>query len=92
MVSSQAAQGPLAHLAIGAKATVAVSIFEEATWDRVQVHPTDSLIDNWHVDMDGAYDLTIGAGVTIPLFGFFFPNVPLTFEETWECCRVELAD
>jgi hypothetical protein len=79
-------------LNVGVKAGVGVSMFEEAIWTREQVHPGDAEVDNWHISLEGAYDLSVKAGVKIPLTGWILPNVPREFDQTWECCRVSMAD
>jgi hypothetical protein len=80
------------NLNVGAKLGAGVSMFYEGIWNRQQVHPTDPLIDNWNVSLDGGYDLSVAAGVTIPLTGWILPDVPREYENTWECCRVSVGD
>jgi hypothetical protein len=82
----------LTDLNIGAKLGVGMSMFYEGTWSREQVHPTDPDIDNWHIGIDAGYDFTFKAGVTIPFKDFVLPDVPLSYENTWPCCIVRLAD
>ena len=86
------ANGLFDNLNLGAKAGVGISMFSEATWTREQIHPTAENIDNWHIAVESAYDLTLEAGVTIPLTGWILPDVPRSYDETWECCRVRLSD
>lgn len=80
------------NLNVGAEIGAGVSMFYEAIWTRPQVHPTDPLIDNWNVSVEGGYDLSVNAGVTIPLTGWIAPQVPRSYENTWECCRVSVSD
>ncbi|HLU99219.1 MAG TPA: hypothetical protein VKZ89_20490, partial [Thermobifida alba] len=80
------------NLNVGAKLGAGVSMFYEAIWTRPQVHPTDPLIDNWNVSVEGGYDVSVAAGLTIPLTGWILPEVPRSYENTWECCRVSVAD
>jgi len=82
----------LFDIAIGAKAKAAISIFEEAVWNRQNLNPADPLVDNWNLDIDGAYDFTLEAGVTIPFTGWILPQVPRKWEKTWEWSRVSLGD
>lgn len=86
------ANGILSGLNIGAKVGAGLSMFYEFTWSREQVHPTDVDVDNWHIALDQAYDFTAKAGITIPFQNFLLPDVPLSFDETWECCRTRMAD
>ena len=80
------------NLNVGGEIGAGVSMFYEGTWTRPQVHPTDPLIDNWNVSVDGAYDVSVNAGVKIPLTGWILPDVPREYEETWECCRLSVSD
>ncbi|HSG49633.1 MAG TPA: hypothetical protein VLA43_17560, partial [Longimicrobiales bacterium] len=80
------------NLNVGAKLGAGASMFYEATWTRPQVNPGDPLIDNWNVSVDGGYDVSVKAGITIPLTGWILPDVPRSYENTWECCRVSMAD
>ena len=59
---------------IEVKAKVVDAVFVEGTWSRDQVHPTDPLIDNWHISLDGGQDLTLGLGLEIDV-GFKDPVV-----------------
>jgi hypothetical protein len=86
-----ATQG-LFDIAIGAKAKAAVSMFEEGVWNRQIVNPADSTVDNWNVDIDGAYDFTLEAGVKIPFTGWILPGVPREWKKTWEWGRVSMGD
>lgn len=84
--------GLLQQLKIGAKLGAAVSAFSEATWTRDQVNPADVYSDNWHLSQDYAYDLHLEAGLKVPLSGWVIPNVPLEWEDTFECCRLPISD
>lgn len=79
-------------LNIGAKAGLGVSMFEEFTYTREQIHPEDADVDNWHLSVEAAYDLFAKAGVRIPLTGWILPQVPREKEGEWECCRVGVGD
>jgi hypothetical protein len=80
------------NLNVGAELGAGASMFYEGTWTRPQVHPTDPLIDNWNVSVEGGYDVSVKAGVTIPLTGWILPEVPREYDETWECCRLSVSD
>ncbi|MEX2473504.1 MAG: hypothetical protein WEA34_15040 [Gemmatimonadota bacterium] len=80
------------NLNVGAKLGAGASMFYEAIWSRPQVHPTDPVIDNWNVSVEGGYDVSVAGGITIPLTGWALPDVPREFEETWECCRLSVSD
>ncbi len=84
--------GILQSLKVGAKIGAGVSAFSEVTWSRDQVNPADVNGDNWHLSQDYAYDLHLEAGISIPLAGWLLPNVPLKWEDTFECCRLSISD
>lgn len=79
-------------LNLGVEAGIGVSVFEEAIYTREQIHPDSSEIDNWHISLEGGYDLFAKAGVHIPLTGWILPQVPREIGDLWECCRVSMAD
>lgn len=71
---------------------VGVSMFQDVTWSRDQVHPTDPEVDNFHISIEGAYDLSVENGLSLPIVGWLLPSSPLEHQQTWECCRVPIAD
>lgn len=90
--SSGLADKLFGQLNVGVNAGASVSMFEELIWTRDQIDPNDPEVDNWHISVEGAYDLSLNAGITIPLTGWILPDVPRSFEKTWECCRVSMSD
>jgi len=80
------------QLNLGAELGAGISFFAEGTWSRDQIDPNDDQVDNWHVALEGAYDLSVKAGVTIPLTGWILPSWPRKYQNTWECCRVPMEE
>lgn len=78
-------------LNLGANAGLTLTVFEEITWSREQIHPTDPEIDNWHLSTDMVYELNPSAGISIPQV-FIEPPVPLSWDETFEFGRLSYND
>ena len=73
-------------LEFGASQGLEFGPFTEITWSREQVHPTDPDIDNWHLAVEEAYELSLSAGVDLP-DEFQHPNVETSWAPTYEFGR-----
>lgn len=81
----------LKKVKVGAGVGAAVSMFYDLIWSREELN-ADPYVDNWHISMEQAYDLTLSGKVQIPLTGWILPNVPRSFDKRWECCRIPISD
>jgi hypothetical protein len=92
-----AAAGPivqfiLSKLDLTEKFTIEGMQFHEFHWSRQQVHPTDSVIDNWKIGYEAGWDGKAGFDIELPGEHFILPPVLQEGSWTYEASRSLMAD